>query len=138
MVAVNLTLNLNGGFSEEELNQRMFILGELIINQIKENIRNMRLIENGQLLQGWFASFNGRELTIENTQDYMIYLEFGTYEYWSRYGEESYPANPDPKKKDLPANLRKNFPRGAQPFAFIRKVLYNPIVMDDLAKKAFS
>ena len=135
---VNLTINVEGDYTEEEIAKKMFILGELIINKIKENIRAMDLIDSGQFLQQWFSTYKNGELTIENGQEYMIYLEYGTYAYWNQYGSENFPGTPDPKKKDLPASLRKNYPKGMQPFAFIRKVLYNDIVMGELIQQAFS
>ena len=139
MVSIELTINLNG-FSDDEIKQGMFILGELVINKIKQNIRDMKLISDGggQLLQGWFAKFDGNQLLIENTQDYMMYLEFGTYAYYDMYGTDSHPKTPDPKKKDMPYAMRKLFPKGMQPFAFQRKVLYNELIMEDLARQAFS
>jgi hypothetical protein len=138
MVNANLTINLEGNFTDDEINQKMFILGELVLNTIKENIRKMDLVDSGQLLQGWFSSYKNGVLTIENTQKYMIYLEYGTYAYWDQYGADNYPTNPDPKKKDLPPGLRKLFPKGMQPFAFIRKVLFNDMVMGGLIRQAFS
>lgn len=135
---VNLTINIDADYSDEEINQKMFILGELIINQIKENIRKMDLVDTGQLLQGWFSTYKNGQLVIENTQDFMLYLEYGTYAYWDQYGADNYPAQPDPKKKDMPPGLRKLFPKGMQPFAFIRKVVYSDIVMKELIQQAFS
>jgi len=139
MVSIELTINLNG-FSDDEIKQGMFILGELVINKIKQNIRDMKLISDGggQLLQGWFAKFDGNQLLIENTQDYMMYLEFGTYAYYDMYGTDSHPETPDPKKKDMPYAMRKLFPKGMQPFAIIRRVVYNQLIMEDLARQAFS
>ena len=138
MVSVNLTINVNGDYSTQEIDQKMFVLGELIINKIKENIRDMKLVQSGALLQGWFSSYSNGQLTIENTQPWMLYLEFGTYGYWDAYGPDKHPQTPDPKKKDMPSALRKLYPKGMQPFAFIRKVLYNNIVMNNLVSKAFS
>jgi hypothetical protein len=135
---VNLTINVEGDYTEEEIAQKMFILGELIINRIKENIRAMDLIDSGQFLQQWFSTYKNGQLNIENAQEYMIYLEYGTYAYWDQYGTENFPGTPDPKKKDLPPELRKLYPKGMQPFAFIRKVLYNDIVMSELVQQAFS
>lgn len=135
---VNLTINIDADYTDDEIAQKMFVLGELIINKIKENIRAMDLIDTGQLLQQWFATYKNGELTIENGQEYMIYLEYGTYAYWDQYGSENFPAAMDWKKKDLPAELRKIYPKGMQPFAFIRKVVYNEIIMGELIQQAFS
>lgn len=141
MVPINLTLNLDFPISDEELSIKMSILGELVVNRIKQNIREMKLISEvsgGALLQGWFSKYENGQLVIENTQDYMVYLEFGTYSYWDNFGTSSYPDPSPPKKKDIPAELRKMYPKGMQPFAFIRRVLYNPQIMQELVNEAFS
>ena len=140
MVGINLTINLEGDYTDEQISQGMFILGELVINKIKQNIRDMKLQQDGSgaLLQGWFAKFDGNQIIIENTQDYMVYLEYGTYAYFDTYGENSHPETPDPKKKDMPYAMRKLFPKGMQPFAIIRRVVYNQLIMEDLARQAFS
>jgi len=131
---------VEGEFSDDEISNRMRILGELIINKIRDNIRDMDLIipGSGALLQRWNSSFNGKVLVVESGTKYGEYLEYGTYSYFSQYGFEDYPEFPDPKKKDLSRQARKMFPKGMQPFAFVRKVIYNESIMNDLVAEAFS
>lgn len=135
---VDFEINIEGNIYNEDLNKAMTILGELVINKIKDNIRSMDLMDGDLLLQNWIARFDGKKLSIDNTQEYMIYLEYGTYDYWNKYGLEGFPSIPDPKKKDISRSQAKKLPKGVQPFAFIRKVLYNNVIMTELISQAFS
>jgi hypothetical protein len=136
MPSVELDIDA-GDMSDEELNTRIAILGELIISEVKKNIRKMDLIGSGQLLQRWFADYSNGVLTIDTGTKYGYYIEYGTYEYFDQYGLEDYPEVPDPKKKDLLRSLRSAYPSGMQPFSPVRRVLYNPTIMERLAKEAF-
>lgn len=138
MVSIALEIEIDGELTEEQYRQGMFILGELVINKIKENIRRYRLIETGQLLQGWLSRANGNTIIIENTQSYMEYLEFGTYEYFQSFGLDKFPKVVPPKKKDIGPSLAKLLPKGIAPFAFVRRVLYNKKIMEELVQQAFS
>lgn len=133
-----LVFEIEGEVDSVQLNRAMFILGELIINKVKDNIRDMNLINTGAFLQGWFSNWSNNTLTIENTQIYAYYLEYGTYGYWDQFGEEKFTDPMHPKKKDIDAELRSAFPTGMQPFAPVRRVLYNDAVMTELITKAFS
>lgn len=137
MPSVKITIE-DDSLSDQEIANKVNILGELIIEKIRENIRAMNLIVSGELLQRWHASFDGEILTIESGTKYGQFLEYGTYEYWSNYGFEDYPEIPDPKKKNIDVQLRSLYPKGVQPFAFVRKVLYNEKIMNDLVSQAFS
>lgn len=132
-------IEIEGKMSQEEVNQKLKVLGELIINEIKQQIRSMDLIEKGNLLQHWISSVSeDGELTIENTEEYSAYIEFGTYAYWQKNGLDSFTDPSDPKKKDLSAAERKKFPKGGQAFAPVRKVIYNDNIMSRLIQEAFS
>ena len=136
-----LQINLIGEYDEEVVNRGMSRLGELVVNKVKANVRSMRLIgekAGGAYLQGWLSKWTGNTLIIENTQPYAIYLEYGTYSYWDDYGWEDFPENIAPKKKDLPIELAKALPKGMQPFAPVRRVIYNEQIMKELVEKAFS
>ena len=124
--------------SDTELSNRIRILGELIVNRIKQNIRDMGLIRTGDLLQKWFVSYDSGLLTIESGTKYGQYLEYGTYAYFDQYGFDDYPEFTTEKKMNLSLEARKMFPKGVQPFAFVRKVIYNENVMGELAREAFS
>lgn len=137
MVEVEYSINIDGDIDEDYINRSMIVLGELIIQKIRDNIRSMKLIENGQFLQNWVSSYKEGVLLIENTQEYSLYLEYGTYAYWQMNRLNSYTEPPDPKKKDLSPEAIKLFPKGMQSFAPLRKVLYNEKVMEILITKAF-
>lgn len=134
----SLTFEIEGDFDTVQVGKAMKILGELVINKVKEYIRDMNLIISGAFLQGWFATWENNTLTIENTQEYALYLEYGTYGYWESYGVESFTEPLHPKKKELSAMMRKAYPKGMQPFAPIRRVLYNDALMNDLIGEAFN
>jgi len=127
-------------FSDQELDNRLFILGELIINEVKTLIRRMMLVESGAYLQGWFSKVSSGSLVIENTQPYALYLEYGTYEYHNIFGDEDFPEVTQPKKKDLKqfGISTAGLPKGIQPFAPVRRVLYNDDLMSRLLAKVFS
>lgn len=136
---VGIEFDINGDIDDELLFKAMNILGELIVQRVKVNIKNMGLVgfKGGAYLQGWLSRFDGNSLIIENTQEYAIYLEYGTYSYWKQNGESRFTDPMQPKKKDLAADQRDLFPKGMQSFAPLRKVLYNQNIMGDLITKAF-
>ena len=135
---MNLKININGSISKDQLDKAMFLLGELILNRVKQNVRDMELQDTGSYLQGWFSKWNGSSLVIDNLNKYAIYLEYGTYSYWQMNGLDNFTDPMDPKKKNLPANLRKLYPKGMQSFAPLRKVIYNDGILNSLVKEAFS
>jgi len=134
----SIVINIEGDYDEEQINKAMIILGELVINKVKQYVRDMDLIESGAFLQGWFSNWDGHTLTIENTQEYALYLEYGTYGYFKQFGEDNFPDPSHPKKKDIEVSLRKQFPSGVQPFSPVRRVLYNEAILSDLVSKAFN
>ena len=112
-------------FNEElqvYLNKTLKIVGELAIIEIRKKIKDMKLTGTTELWSGWNATVENGELIIESTVEYAAYLEYGTFAYWDRYGISNFPSNVQPKKKDMQAKLRKNFPKGMQPFAMVRRV----------------
>lgn len=135
---IELNININGDVTEEYIKASMTVLGELILNKIRENIDKMGLIQTGDLKQHWVTSYSNGILRIESTEEHSIYIEYGTYEYWNKNGLDNYTEPSDPKKKDLTKELAQKFPKGMQSFAPIRKVLYNPTIMEDLVYEAFS
>lgn len=134
---VNITINIDGDYEEDYIDRAMTVLGELIINKVKENIKDMGLVDSGAFLQGWISKWNGIELYVENIHEYSLYLEYGTYGYWQKNGLKNYTEPPDPKKKDLSLSQRKQYPKGMQSFAPLRKVLYNEQIFSKLLKQAF-
>jgi len=138
MVDVELELEVDANITQKELNIRLQILGELIINEVKTMIRSMDLLDTGQFLQGWLSSVENGRLIIENTTEYATYLEYGTYEYWQIHGLESFTDPSDPKKKNLTQKQKAAFPKGMQAFAPVRRVVFNKNIMEKLLNEAFS
>jgi len=135
---ISLDIDINGYMSQEEIDMRLKILGELIVQEVKKLIREMKLIDTTLYLQGWITSVKNGVLVIENRTEYSIYLEYGTYDYWQKHGLTSYTDPTHPKKKDMSYKERQNYPKGMQAFAPVRKVVYNPIIMQELVTEAFS
>jgi hypothetical protein len=120
-----------------DVNKMLFVMGELILNKIKEYVRQMELVDTGAYLQGWFASVSNNKIIIENTQSYAGYLEYGTYQYHDMFDEETFPNPVEPKKKDMITKAdRESYPKGMQPFAPVRRVLYDDLIMTDIVQKA--
>jgi len=138
MVDISIEITLKGEYTHTEAEAFAFKLGALIVNSIKEKVRKMNLVSDGggEFLQGWDFRTTKKGLTIFNSQEYADYLEYGTFAYFDSFGLDSFPETPDPKKKDLDAEARKAFPRGMQPFAPVRRVVYNESVMARLVALA--
>lgn len=137
---ISIRVRVSKHVPKDELDKRLKILGELIINEIKRIIKQYDLISRvggGAYLQGWFVTVSGNKLTIENTQEYAEFLEYGTYAFGRAYGDDTFPE-PPVKKRDLPLELRKNFPKGMAPFAPVRRVFYNQELMRRLVSQAFA
>jgi len=136
MVDISVEITLKGDYSHTEAEQFAFRLGSLIVGAIKDKVRQMDLLIDGSFLQGWDFRITKAGLTIFNTQKYADYLEYGTYSYFDTFGLDSFPTTPDPKKKDMDEKMRKSFPKGMQPFAPVRRVLFNERTMAELTKRA--
>ena len=134
---VELRIEIDGDVDKPTIDRAMTILGELVINKVKANIRTIDLIQKGDFLQGWFSKWTGNTLFIENMRKYALYLEYGTYAYFDIYGEDSYTEPVHPKKRDMSPQMKRSFPRGMQPFAPVRRVLYNDAIMEGLIDQAF-
>ena len=84
------------------------------------------------------------DLQIENIHSFVCnsiivsnsYLEYGTYDFWRRFGFQRFPENPI-KKKDLKAKDREGMPKGMMPFASFRRVLFNPNKMEEIVQRGF-
>jgi len=109
-------------------------------SEIVKDINRMKLVKKGNLKKvDTVVEGDMVVITFPFAEDYAIYLEFGTYDYWKRFGELGFPdpGYPSiPKKKDLSSKQRKNLPKGMQPFSFIRRTLYNPKKMDVIIQRA--
>lgn len=108
-----------------------------VVSEIQDNIKKSNLIQSSnfwQSIQSAPATADGVE--IFSDAHYAPYLEYGTYAYWNKYGLDNFPMINDPKKKDLAPKARKKYPKGMQPFANFRRVLYNPAKMEQIIDRA--
>jgi len=123
---------------QKYLDKVMFVYGQLIVNAIQKQIEDMKLQDNGDFWRGIHSFYSNKELMIEDAVFYGVYLEYGTFSYFSQYGLENFPKNVDPKKKEISAKLRKAFPKGMQPFSPFRKVVFNDKIMTKLLQESFN
>lgn len=107
-----------------------------IVPAIREEIRRMKLVDSSDFWQSIDFEVQDDGVLIYSTAPYAIYLEYGTYAYYVKYGVDNFPEKGDPKKKDLAPKDRKKYPKGMQPFAPFRRVLYNQAKMEEFVQKA--
>ena len=138
-MAVEVEYAVSVAVDKGEMRKRMKVLGELVINEMRKLALDMGLVQTSDYANGFFATARGDNVILfENRVSYAEALEFGTYSYASQYGESRFPDSPDPKKKDLPRDIAKRFPKGMQPFAVMRRVLFNSVLMNKLINQAFA
>jgi len=136
-----MILNVNGKKYEIEnwdkfQKKLLSAIGVQVEVAINKQVNDMRLVDTGTFKGRTRFSVKGNELNIMNDAPYAIYLEYGTYDYWKAFGLNRFPITPDPKKKDISAAARKRLPKGMQPFAPFRRVIYNQGKMETLVSKA--
>lgn len=113
-------------------------IGFQIVTEVKRNIRQMKLIETGDLLTSIGSEVVGNELVVFSTVKYAPYLEYGTLAYWEKYGLENFTQPLHPKKKDMTPEQRKKFPKGMQPFGLFRRVFHNEQKMKEIIQNGFN
>ena len=139
MASIEVQYRVDAIVEATDMRKRMFILGQLIIQAMRQKALSMGLKRTGDYSGGFFATIQGSDtLLIENRVDYAEELEFGTFSYFDRFGVNEFPSSPDPKKKDMSPEQRKRFLKGAQPFAVMRRILFNKVLMQRLINRAFS
>lgn len=111
-------------------------IGFQVVTSIQKEIVKMKLWDTGQYRKGVLSEVKNGELVLTNTEPYAIYLEYGTYSYWSKHGLSSFPETPDPKKKDITRKQASKLPKGMQPFAPYRRVLWNEKKMKQVINRA--
>ena len=119
---------------EEFVHQLGFLLGNELQNQIQEEGMKMRLFDSGRYIRGMRFEQDGTTLVFTNDAPYAEALEYGTYEFGGLYTEDAWPNVPFPKKKNISRELARRFPRGMQPFATYRRVLYSEERVGDAIK----
>ena len=110
-------------------------------NEVRAEIDKMKLVDSGRFRGSLNHEVKNGELVLTSNAPYAAALEYGTLEYFDRYDKETYPepGYPSiPKKKELSPKERTKLPRGGQPFAPIRRVLYNQKKMDKVINNAFT
>jgi len=121
----------------EEFQEKLLqAIGFQIEKELILETNKLGLVNTGAFKQGWYTEVDGDHLIISNTQDYAIYLEYGTFGYWNQYGVDSFPSAPHPKKKTLSSDQKKNYPKGMQPFAPLRRTLWNKNKLGSIIEKA--
>jgi len=138
---MNIIITNKDEFSRElreYLNKKLKIMGELIVAEIRKKIKDMNLIDTTEFWSSFSSHVEDGVLTIESSVGYAVYLEYGTFEYFDRYGLKSFPTAKIPKKKDISRELAEKFPKGMMPFAPVRRVLYNKKLMENIISKAFN
>jgi hypothetical protein len=111
-------------------------VGLQIEDGVVDQINSLRLVDTGNFKNSIKSQVTNGELVITSTAPYASYLEYGTFAYWNQFGKESFPVTPDPKKKNLSRKAAKTLPKGMQPFAPFRRVLWNQNRMSKIVSKA--
>jgi hypothetical protein len=110
-------------------------IGLQVEDAIVGQINDMRLVDTGNFKNSIKSIVQNGELIITSTAPYAQYLEYGTFAYWNQFGKESFPATMDPKKKNLSRKAAKSLPKGMQPFAPFRRVMWNQNRMSKIIDK---
>ena len=98
-------------------------------SSIVRTIKELNLIDTSQFFQSISFIRNDDGVIIKSDVYYSYYLEYGTEEFGEIYTPLTFPEQPI-KNKLLPSDLRKQFPRGMNPFAPFRRTLYNRNIME--------
>lgn len=111
-------------------------IGIQVESEMIKQVNDMRLVDASDYKRGFKWEAKENELIIINNAPYAVYLEYGTFDYFRRFGFNNFPSTPDPKKKDISLKQRESLPKGMQPFATMRRVLYNQNKMGKIIEKA--
>ena len=122
---------------QEYFNKKLNAIGFLVVNEIQDLIQQIPLFRTGDFWRGIHSYVEDGALLIEDSVNYGKYLEYGTYAYWDNYGLNNFPSVFHPKKMDMDTEMKKAFPKGMQPFAPFRRVLYNETKMKNILSKVF-
>lgn len=144
MVKVEVT---NKEELKKQILDRFFEIALIAAERMRKTAISLELIGDGSggvnYAQAFIAGRDDNSVWVENASPHAVYLEYGTYAYFDRFGTGLFPNIPDgqlvdPKKKDVSKEERKYLPMGMQPFACMRRTLYNEQVMNDIARMVFS
>ena len=111
-------------------------IGFQLSSEIRKQIDDMSLVQSGLFRTSIDHEVDGNELILTSGAPYAVYLEFGTFDFWGRFGVERFHSKPVPKKKDMPKEAASKLPKGMAPFAPFRRTLWNQNKMNAIINKA--
>jgi hypothetical protein len=121
----------------DEFTQKLLnAIGFQLSSEIRKEIDSMSLVQSGLLRMSLDHEVKGNELTVTSGAPYAVYLEYGTYDFWKKFGTNSFPPKPVPKKKDMTRKQASKLPKGMAPFAPFRRTLWNQNKMAKVIDKA--
>jgi len=103
----------------------------------RKNISRFKLVDTGFLKESIRITKEEDGLSLIALAPYSAYIEYGTFEFWKKFGLNKFPENPI-KKKDLSWSARQGLPKGMMPFAPMRRILYNKELMSKIVYNALS
>lgn len=119
----------------EQFGKRInFAISEQIAQGVRREIEKMNLIDTSEFWQSIQIYPDGSGVFSDDPK--AVFLEYGTMEYWQQYGLNTYTDPVHPKKKDMSNSEKKTYPKGMQPFAPFRRVVYNPNKMSAIVARA--
>jgi hypothetical protein len=110
-------------------------MGAQVQKSVVDTIKELNLIDTSQFFQSIKFMRDDNGVVISSDVYYSYFLEYGTLEFGERFTSDSFPDLPV-KKKILPSDLRKQFPRGMNPFAPFRRTIYNRRIMETFLNNA--
>ena len=108
-------------------------IGFQTINEMRLLGDRMNLMDTSEYRLGWHSEVQDKGLILTNTAPHAIHLEYGTYEYKDT---KSFPKRTSLKKKNMSRAAAKKLPKGMQPFAVMRRVLWNKKKMEKVINNA--
>ena len=121
----------------DEFSQKLLdAIGFQLENEIRRQIDDMKLVETGKFRTGITHTVEGNELILTSTAPYAAYLEYGTMEYFRKFGMDRFPNKPVPKKKNMSREKARKLPKGIAPFAPFRRTLWSQQLMNQIITKA--
>ncbi len=117
--------------------------GFLLEAKIKDLIEDIPLWKTGDYWRGVHSYVDDNNiLHLESDVKYAPYLEFGTYDYFEISGLDNFPKGIVAKKKSIigkgSTKKKSVMPKGTQPFAPFRRILYDEAIMRTTLKKAIT
>ena len=113
---------------------------DLLKKEFQKEIIRMELVDRGELLSA-FNNFRieGNKIVFV-LPDYAEALEYGSYALGSMTRETSPKGSSTKakslKKKDMSREMSRKLPKGMVAFAFLRRVIYNEKLMEDLVSRS--